>query len=106
MTFIAIALTLFGLDYFLGWFQIPNITTGLILALWYTVLVKVVKPLVRFLSLPMNLFTLGLTSLVINTLLTMVLFLCFNIHFTFLQTIFVSIVICVVSSIVKGVLGD
>jgi hypothetical protein len=36
----------------------------------------------------------------------MVLFSCFNIHFTFLQTIFVSIVICVVSSIVKGVLGD
>lgn len=105
-SFIAITLTILGLDYFFHIFGIQGLTTYLIIGLCYTCLVKVVKPLVRFFSLPVNIFTLGLISFVINTLLTEVLFGYFGIYFSFVETLIVSLEISIVASVVEAVLGD
>lgn len=105
-SFIAITLTILGLDYFFHTFGIQGLTAYLIIGLCYTCFVKVVKPLVRFFSLPVNIFTLGLFSFVINTLLTQLLFGYFGIHFSFINALVVSLEISIVASVVEAVIGD
>lgn len=105
-SFIVITLTILGLDYFFHTFGIQGLTTYLIIGLCYTCLVKIVKPLVRFFSLPVNILTLGLVSFVINTMLTKALFGYFGIHFSFINTLIVSLEISIVASVVEAVIGD
>ena len=100
--FFATTITLFVLDYFFQFFGITDIKVYFILGFCYTVLV--IKPLVKLVSLPFNIVTLGLVSLIINTIITMLLFRYFGINFTFTKTLLMSIIISFVSAFVTTIL--
>lgn len=102
--FLATTITLFVLDYFFQFFGITDIKVYFILGFCYTVLVKIIKPLVKLISLPFNIVTLGLVSLIINTAITMLLFRYFGIHFTFIKTLLMTIIISFVSAFVATIL--
>lgn len=102
--FFATTITLFVLDYFFHFFGITDIKVYFILGFCYAVLVKIIKPLVKLISLPFNIITLGLVSLIINTIITMLLFKYFGINFTFTKTLLISIIISFVSSFVTTIL--
>jgi len=102
--FFATTITLFVLDYFFHFFGITDIKVYFILGFCYTVLVKIIKPLVKLISLPFNIVTLGLVSLIINTVITMLLFKYFGINFTFTKTLLISIIISFVSAFVTTIL--
>ena len=60
---------------FVGWLtpglEIDNFLTALIAAVVITLINAIIKPVVMFLTLPINVFTLGIFTLVINALLFM-----------------------------------
>lgn len=64
--FIATALTLAVLSYFLPNVSFMHWTTLVIAALVVTLLNKIVRPILKILFLPINIVTLGLFSIVIN----------------------------------------
>lgn len=59
-------LAVFALPYFVGGIAVDTIPTALIVGAILVFLNMIVKPIVNLLTLPLNILTLGLFSLVIN----------------------------------------
>jgi putative membrane protein len=64
-------LIIFGLSYFLSGINTKNLLTALITAIVLGILNIFLKPLLLLLSIPINLLTFGLFTLVINTSIIM-----------------------------------
>lgn len=70
-TWILNALAIFGAAYLLPGIQLEGFMAALILALVLGIINTLIKPIIWLLTLPINLITLGLFSLVINALMVM-----------------------------------
>lgn len=74
LTIIANAISLFVLDIVFSNIQFANYSAILITALALTIVNAVVKPILKLLSLPLTIITLGLFSLVVNAIVLLLAF--------------------------------
>lgn len=69
LNWVVLTLTVFGLAYFVPGIAVDTVVTGIIVGACLAFINLVVRPVIKILTLPINLLTLGLFSLVINALL-------------------------------------
>lgn len=66
--FIFLTLAVIAADYFIEGIHLDDVTTALIAGVILTIIQTIIKPVVKILTLPLNLITLGLFSVVLNAL--------------------------------------
>lgn len=69
LNWLVLTLTIFGLAYFVPGISVDTVVTGVIVGACLAFINLVVRPVIKVLTLPINLLTLGIFSLVINALL-------------------------------------
>lgn len=69
LNWLVLTLTIFGLAYFVPGIAVDSVVTGIIVGACLAFINLCVRPIIKVLTLPINLLTLGLFSLVINALL-------------------------------------
>lgn len=66
---VVVALTLLAIPYVVPGVRVPNLGTAMVAAAVLGLINVIIKPVLVFLTLPINILTLGLFTLVINALL-------------------------------------
>lgn len=69
LNWLVLTLTIFGLAYFVPGISVDTVITGIIVGACLAFINLIVKPLIKLVTLPINLLTLGLFGLVVNALL-------------------------------------
>ncbi len=69
LNWVVLTLTIFGLAYFVPGIAVDSVITGVIVGSCLAFINLVIKPVIKLVTLPINLLTLGLFGLVINALL-------------------------------------
>lgn len=69
LQWVMLTLTIFGLAYFVPDISVDSVVTGIIVGACLAFINLIVRPVIKILTLPINILTLGLFSVVINALI-------------------------------------